>query len=226
VLFLGDIIDRGPWSRQSMDLVSNTLDRWPQSRLILGNHDAYFLDFMTAEWVDEARYTKWLLRLGGYETLDSYGLIGDCGAAETAARFRARFPRHLQVLQQALPIVVDQRFAYVHAGIDTTRSLADQDPKDLRLIRDGFLDYDGPLSHVIVHGHTPTHQPVPGIRPNRICIDQAAYWSGVLTCMCVSSDERDINFLFAKAVRMGSVEVQTKHMCEYPELSNNQQERM
>jgi serine/threonine protein phosphatase 1 len=189
--------------------------------LILGNHDAYFLDFMTAERVDESRYTrytKWLFRLGGYETLDSYGLLGDYSIAETAAKFRAGFPRHVLVLQEALPIVVDQRFAYVHAGIDPTRSLADQDPKDLRLIRDGFLDYDGPLSHVVVHGHTPTDQPVPEIKPNRIGIDQAAYRSGVLTCMCVSSDEQDVSFLFAKGARTGLVEIQKKHMWECLEL--------
>ena len=64
VLFLGDIVDRGPSSRQALDLVCDTLRRWPRSRLIRGNHDAYFLDFMAADAVDQTRFEKWLLRLG------------------------------------------------------------------------------------------------------------------------------------------------------------------
>ncbi|TRC89685.1 hypothetical protein FJV80_07785 [Mesorhizobium sp. WSM4310] len=66
VLFLGDIVDRGPCSREAMDLVCDTLARWPRSRLIRGNHDAYFLDFMTADQVDEQRFGRWLTRIGGY----------------------------------------------------------------------------------------------------------------------------------------------------------------
>jgi serine/threonine protein phosphatase 1 len=42
VFFLGDIVDRGPDSRGAMDIVVNTLKRWPNSRLILGNHDKMF----------------------------------------------------------------------------------------------------------------------------------------------------------------------------------------
>lgn len=75
VLFLGDIVDRGPSSRHALDLVCDTLERWPRSRLIRGNHDAYFLDFMTADAVDHARSDNWLLRLGGYATMESYGLL-------------------------------------------------------------------------------------------------------------------------------------------------------
>ena len=220
VLFLGDIIDRGPWSRQAMDLVSDTLDRWPQSRLILGNHDAYFLDFMTAERVDETRYTKWLLRLGGYETLDSYGLVGDCGIAETAAKFRAGFPRHVQVLQEALPIVVDQRFAYVHAGIDPDQTIANQNPKDLMMIRDKFLEHDGPLPHIIVHGHTPTADRHPEFKPWRIGLDTGAYASGRLTCLAVSEDERNLQLLFSAAAA-GSARVSKERVPDRPAPNRN-----
>lgn len=38
VVFLGDIIDRGPDSRRAMDLVIATLRDLPGSKLILGNH--------------------------------------------------------------------------------------------------------------------------------------------------------------------------------------------
>lgn len=212
VLFLGDIVDRGPWSRQSMDLVCDTLDRWPRSRLILGNHDAYFLDFMTAEQVDETRFTRWLERIGGYDTLACYGLF-DRSIAKTAARFRAEFPCHVKALQNALPIVVDQRFAYVHAGIDPDRKIPDQRPRDLMTIRDKFLEHDGQFPYIFVHGHTPTADYLPDFRTWRIGIDTGAYASGRLTCLSVSEDERRLQLLFATAVP-GSVSVTCERMTD------------
>ncbi|WP_181168100.1 metallophosphoesterase family protein [Mesorhizobium sp. B2-4-19] len=199
VLFLGDIVDRGPRSREAMDLVCDTLTRWPRSRLIRGNHDAYFLDFMTADHVDEERFGRWLMRIGGYQTMESYDLLSVGSVRDAAAIFRANHPRHLQALMDASPIVVDNRFAYVHAGIDPTRSIGAQAPKDLMMIRDRFLDYEGQLSHIIVHGHTPTLDSVPDSRPCRIGIDTGAYTSGKLTCLAISADERNLHFLFATA---------------------------
>ncbi|WP_181176930.1 metallophosphoesterase [Mesorhizobium sp. B2-6-4] len=199
VLFLGDIVDRGPCSREAMDLVCDTLARWPLSRLIRGNHDAYFLDFMTADHVDEQRFERWLMRIGGYQTMESYGLLSVGRIRDAATIFRANHPHHLQALTDASPIVVDDRFAYVHAGIDPSRSIGDQAPKDLMMIRDRFLDHEGQLSHIIVHGHTPTSDSMPDSRPYRIAIDTGAYASGRLTCLAISADERNLHFLFATA---------------------------
>ncbi|MEH2469180.1 UDP-2,3-diacylglucosamine pyrophosphatase LpxH [Nitrobacteraceae bacterium AZCC 2161] len=53
VYFLGDIVDKGPDSRGAMDLVCETLRRWPESRLLLGNHDFLFRDAMTKQRLDD-----------------------------------------------------------------------------------------------------------------------------------------------------------------------------
>ena len=206
VLFLGDIVDRGPCSREAMDLVCDTLARWPLSRLIRGNHDAYFLDFMTTDQVDEERFGRWLMQIGGYQTMESYGLLSVGSIREAAERFRSDHSRHLQALKDASPIVVDDRFAYVHAGIDPSRPVGDQNPKDLMMIRDRFLDHEGQLSHIIVHGHTPTSDSMPDSKPYRIAIDTGAYASDRLTCLAISADERNLHFLFATASG-GSIEV-------------------
>jgi serine/threonine protein phosphatase 1 len=67
VFFLGDIVDRGPDSREAMETVCETLRRWPESRLLLGNHDLLFLYAMTNQ-----RYLeKWFKDLGGVKTLAS-----------------------------------------------------------------------------------------------------------------------------------------------------------
>ncbi|MBA8880867.1 metallophosphoesterase [Phyllobacterium myrsinacearum] len=68
IIFLGDIIDHGPHSRSAMDLVCRTLKNSPDSRLILGNHDNYFMEFMTADTIGQARFDGWLQRIGGYKT--------------------------------------------------------------------------------------------------------------------------------------------------------------
>lgn len=206
VLFLGDIVDRGPCSREAMDLVCDTLARWPRSRLIRGNHDAYFLDFMTADQVDDDRFARWLMRLGGHQTMESYGLLSAGSIQEAAERFRSDHSRHLEALKDASPIAIDNRFAYVHAGIDPSRPVGEQDPKDLMMIRERFLGHEGHLSHIIVHGHTKTSNSLPDSSRCRIGIDTGAYASGRLTCLAVSPDERNLHFLFATASG-GSIEV-------------------
>jgi hypothetical protein len=47
-----------------MGLVCETLERWPRSRLIRGNHDAYFLDVMTADELDQASFDRWFCAWG------------------------------------------------------------------------------------------------------------------------------------------------------------------
>lgn len=196
VLFLGDIVDRGPSSRSAMDLVCDSLERWPRSQLILGNHDAWFLDFMTAETVDPNRYRRWL-EMGGYETMASYGLLEEGDVSAAAAAFRASFGLHAEALQAAVPMVVDGRFLYVHAGINPARPLAEQKRKDLYMIREGFLDYKGDMSHTVVHGHSITASGMPERSGSRIAIDTGAYHTGRLTCLVISADEQDLGYIFA-----------------------------
>jgi serine/threonine protein phosphatase 1 len=82
VILLGDIVDSGPDSRGAMDLVASTLKRWPSSRLLLGNHDDWFLHVVTEDVPDERILALWL-RNGGDATVTSYDFMGDLEAART-----------------------------------------------------------------------------------------------------------------------------------------------
>lgn len=144
-----------------MHLVCRTLKSSPNSKLILGNHDNYLMEFMTAENIDPARFTRWLERVGGYETFVSYGLEGFRSLEDMAAYFREEYAEHLEVLQNADRMIVDRKFAFVHAGIDPELLLDQQSEPDLMWIRDKFLDFDGRLPHVFVNGHTPSSDFVP-----------------------------------------------------------------
>lgn len=126
VIFLGDIVDRGPDSYRAMELVRATLERWPFSRLVLGNHDWWFYEFMSGASTDPARFSRWLISCGGAATMRSYGHPGLVHLPNAAERFRVKFSSHLGMLAHAERIIVDDEVAYVHAGIDPDRPLREQ----------------------------------------------------------------------------------------------------
>ena len=73
-----------------------------------------------------------------------------------------------------------------------------------RLIpRDRFLNHEGPLEKVVVHGHTIFDRVMDC--GNRIGIDTGAFRSGVLTALVLEGDQRRI--LQANASDGGPVEI-------------------
>jgi diadenosine tetraphosphatase ApaH/serine/threonine PP2A family protein phosphatase len=183
IVFLGDIIDRGPESRQCLDLVIGTLQSQPDSRLILGNHEEFMLTFLDAA-SPQARETaarRWFPN-GGSETLRSYG-FADTGELDAIAEQLGRDnPGHIAALRNAGWMAETDRYCFVHGGIDPHLPLGEQDPVTTRWIRDSFLDYKAPLPKIIVHGHTMTASSLPELHTNRIALDTGAVHSGHLTC--------------------------------------------
>lgn len=70
IVFLGDLVDRGPASSECMDIVHRTLQTFPGSRLLLGNHDDMFLGAIRSG-VDDKSARHWRDACGGSETLSS-----------------------------------------------------------------------------------------------------------------------------------------------------------
>lgn len=189
VVFLGDIVDRGRDSRRALQLVVETLRRWPGSRLILGNHDSWFLSYLRG---DRSVASLWLPQ-GGLETLDSY-LPDGRGPDGADAFIRETFPEHLAALEEASLMRFENGFAFVHAGVAPGRPLDAQLERDCLWIREPFLDHVGTLSHVVVHGHTPLHPPRPEITENRISLDTGAFATDVLTVMSLDPDAGALAF--------------------------------
>ena len=189
VYFLGDIVDRGPDSRGAMDIVCETLKRWPESRLLLGNHDFMFRDSLT-----EQRFVEdWFAR-GAATTLTSYLGYSDCFTFDDLREIKERFGDHLEVLQSASLSEVLGRYLFVHAGVNPTRSLDDQNLSDLLQVRAPFLHYVGHLSHVVVHGHSPLTSPIPVVTENRISLDTNAAATGVLTMAMIDTKSKRMEF--------------------------------
>lgn len=178
VIFLGDIVDRGPENRRAMELVCAALERWPDSRLLLGNHDSWLLEFFDQGEADPA----WLMN-GGGETLQSYGLA-DLAPAAVREHVARDFHDHFEMLRDASIQELAGTFAFVHAGVNPNRPIPEQDAEDCIWIRAPFLNHVGRLSHTVVHGHTPMiDPPCPVITENRISLDTGAFATGVLSLM-------------------------------------------
>jgi Calcineurin-like phosphoesterase. len=183
VVYLGDYVDRGWYSRDVIELLIDQPLCGFFAVHLLGNHDRQFLDFLE-HGVGGAAW----LRYGGDSTVCSYGvrLPENTSAEGRLAVMRDELRRavplqHVRFLQ-ALPLMHQVGdYLFVHAGIDPDRPLADQEERDLLWIRDDFLESDDHFGAVVVHGHSTTR--VPDVRSNRIGIDTGACYGNQLTCL-------------------------------------------
>ncbi|GGD99481.1 metallophosphoesterase [Aureimonas endophytica] len=174
-IYLGDYIDRGP---DSAEVIARLRRRMDEAELIclLGNHEAMLLDALDGKLPIEA----WLYN-GGDATLASYGIEPDEDGAYRQADLLDLPQDHLAFLRGLSLFVRRGPYFFVHAGLRPGLPLERQSPTDLVWIRHDFLDFDGPLGAVVVHGHTPVEEPE--FRPNRIGIDTGAVRTGRLTCL-------------------------------------------
>lgn len=182
LVFLGDLVDRGPDSAGVVQRVIELAASGTRVRGICGNHEEVFL----AATAGDAHAVRTFCRIGGRETILSYGLSADAYehadhpaiATELAIRVP---PAHRKFLADLEDMIIEGDFAFVHAGIRPGVPLERQRQSDLRWIRDPFLRHHGPFEKLIVHGHTITAEV--DRHPNRIGIDTGAYATGVLTAL-------------------------------------------
>lgn len=184
VVFLGDYIDRGPDSREVIDLLlAAARDRRFTWRFLRGNHDESVRDFLHDPMVGEA----WVMN-GGGETLRSYGVEPprpgaprDAWIAAASALVSAMPSQHLKFFRSLEPWCELGDYLFVHAGLRPGVPLEAQKDKDLMWIREPFLSDQRPLPKVVVHGHTPYREVFADRR--RIGIDTGAFFTGVLTAL-------------------------------------------
>ena len=196
LLFLGDIIDRGPSSSQAIERLRTY--RHPSLRMVclMGNHEEVLLRLLSGE---RGILDSWL-RFGGAECLESYGVdaqtILPMQESEALAAIKRAVPEaHRKFIAGFADTLRFGDYLFVHAGIRPSIDLTMQSQSDLRWIRQPFLDDDTDHGFVVVHGHTISGEVVE--RPNRIGIDTGAYKSGVLTALVLEGSER--RYLTAKA---------------------------
>jgi serine/threonine protein phosphatase 1 len=185
-VFLGDYIDRGPSSRETIDrLIEHGATH--ESVFLKGNHELIAIKCLS----DRGLFDQWL-RLGGLETLVSYGVPAETLAngkqiAELQSAFHSALPQtHFRFFRDLQNSFACGDFFFAHAGVKPNVELSRQKENDLLWIRGEFLSSKDDFGKIVVHGHTPTREIE--VRPNRINIDTGAFATGRLTCLAIEGE--------------------------------------
>lgn len=170
---LGDYIDRGPQSRQTIDLL---LDLSTQCQLVplLGNHELMLLDALRSPYEREI----WL-NCGGLPTLDSYG-----GSLNDIP------DRHLEFLRNCRPYHETDSHLFVHASYEPHLPLAEQ-PYHVLFWQHMLSPLPPPhrSGKIVVAGHTPQVGGQPRRAGHVILIDTYCFGGGWLTALDVTTDQ-------------------------------------
>lgn len=192
IVFLGDYVDRGPFSAGVIDRLIELPKKGVDRVCLAGNHDLWFLHFIE-DPIDETNWLQW----GGVETAASYGVQAGgpihSGAFRRAVRDQLvkKVPKaHLDFIRSMPTHHVALNTLFVHAGVKPGVALDDQKIEDLTYIRGEFLNDRRPHEYFVVHGHTAVMEP--DIRDNRANIDTGAYATNTLSCLIVTADDRQV----------------------------------
>lgn len=191
LVFLGDLIDRGPASAEVVERLRNYRRHGVRTEFLIGNHEEVLLRILEGEG---GLLADWL-RFGGAQCARSYGLsasrLAKMAPAEAIEMLRSTIPaEHQAFLASFADTLRAGDYLFVHAGIRPGIALAEQAQVDLRWIRGPFLDHPARHEVMVVHGHTITEQV--DERGGRIGIDTGAYKHGVLTALVLEGEQRRI----------------------------------
>ena len=187
LVFLGDLVDRGPQSSGVVDRLTRLQESGRNVHFLMGNHEEVFLLAASGD----VQAMRLFVRIGGMETILSYGVSEEeyrtTDFEELAALFAKRVsPEHVAFISSFEDYLEIGDYLFVHAGIRPGVPVEDQSPSDLRWIRDSFLSHEGDHGKRVVHGHSIREEVEP--RPNRIGIDTGAYASNRLSAVGLEGD--------------------------------------
>ncbi len=174
LVVLGDVIDRGPGTRQVIDRLLELRER---CRLVflLGNHEEMFLESLTDDDVSE----PWM-GFGGLETLMSYG-----EHAEDTGEIPAD---HVAFLKSGLDYFETPLTVFVHANLEPGVPLAQQSPDWLRWAKLTKHEQPLPTGQRVICGHTAQKSGNVWVGNGWVCLDTYAYGGMFLTALDVGSD--------------------------------------
>lgn len=189
LIFLGDLIDRGPASADVVNLAMGIGSNLKSTRFLIGNHEEVFLRLLDGD----VGLFNFFNKIGGHETMLSYGISEDqiqsLDDDELLRALQAQVPpEHIGFIKSFEDIVLIGDYAFVHAGVRPGVALADQQAVDLHWIREPFLTHREPLERIVIHGHSITEHI--DERANRIGIDTGAYYTNRLTAIGLEGGDR------------------------------------
>lgn len=171
IVFLGDYINRGPQSREVIDLLLDLERRAPRAVFLLGNHEHDLLEYART---GDVELLRGLREMGVEATLASYGnapmqSLGDLSFLP---------PEHRDFLERLLPSWREPGYLFAHAGV---LAGPDGDDRPSLTARGVFLRSEPRLDEIVVFGHTGFATPL--VAPGRIGLDTRAARGGPLTAL-------------------------------------------
>ncbi len=186
IILLGDYVDRGFESAAVLNHLSSPPPPGFKRFCLAGNHEELMLSYLD----NPAPEHDWL-RLGGRDTLRSYGIDA---AAERGPSIRGLLasripPHHVAFLQAAPSLLSVPHYTFVHGGTRAGIPLERQLDQDLLWSRPDFDTGDVvPTGFITVHGHTPVQNIE--LKAGRINVDTGAFKSGILSGVRIDQDHK------------------------------------
>ncbi len=167
-VFLGDLIDRGAYSKEVVDYLLEFSSSFP-CHFLMGNHEQILLEYLENNDPD-----KWLYN-GGQATLDSYGSLDGFDLPVDHLDFFRSFDYYLET----------ENYFFTHGGLDPELSVKDNlrfyKPEELcwqRVhMRTSFIESRNyKWEKTVVCAHTPVSEPV--MLEQLIAIDTGCVYHG------------------------------------------------
>lgn len=171
VVVLGDVVDRGPGTKQAIDRLIQ-LGSECEVVFLMGNHEEMMLESREGSSIE----STWL-RYGGRETLNSYG--GGYGMVPDS---------HWTFLKNGLNYWETTTEIFVHANLKPKIPLPAQSVEWLRWTRLSGKETPRDCGRRVICGHTNLEPGTPWVREGWVCIDTWCYGDQYLTALDVTHD--------------------------------------
>jgi serine/threonine protein phosphatase 1 len=176
LVFVGDYLDRGPYSQGVVDYIINLKKNYNPENIIclMGNHERMFLDFL------QGREEMFFLLNGGADTAVSYW-------GKQWERRERRLPLGHEHFFETLKLFYEtDNYIFVHGGLRPGVPLSAQKEEDLLWIRKEFITSEFNFGRRVIFGHTPVRTPL--VLGNKIGIDTGAVYGNKLTCVLLPEE--------------------------------------
>ena len=164
IIFLGDVIDRGPASKQAVEQILRLRESC-KVVLIMGNHE----ELMRASLSGRPGMMDQWRRVGGRETIASYGTADNIPSD------------HLRLLVTGAMFWETDTEIFIHASLETGVSLVNQSTLFLRWKHLGGTEPPQACGKRVICGHTAQRDGAPLVFDGWVCIDTYAHGGGWLT---------------------------------------------
>lgn len=171
IVFLGDVVDRGPSSKAVIERIIRLQDDC-EVVFIMGNHEEMMRDAISGRGL----LNHWL-DAGGRATLDSYG--GSIDAIPNS---------HIKFLTTARPYFETETEIFVHASLEHHISMPNQSAEFLRWKRLGGSEQPHVSGKRVICGHTTQFDGIPMVTKDWVCIDTGPHIGKWLSCLDVTTN--------------------------------------